>query len=297
MLAAGVLRAFPVPVFPDVSANELATYTLHGLPTMAIAEDQEQVDKLIELRERIGRPATIIYDDDRGLGTYSGAGIVSFDTVIASGLRRLAAEPGLASELIGCAGPDDIAVLLHSSGTTGTPKGIPLRHRNILGGVANAAAAGYFGSNEELFAYLPTAWVGDFCLYARCRPVSSFDDQHSGTAGNRLARSARGGADILSRGASGVGQHADQGSSRHGRLDTAEAPLVQRLHAKGHRAGAQATCLAENPLWSSGWCTRSETCSFMGRSGTSSVFRAPNAPLPAARRSARIRFYFSGRSG
>jgi long-chain acyl-CoA synthetase len=56
MLAASVLRAFPVPVFPDVSANELATYTLHGLPTMAVAEDQEQVDKLIELRERIGRP-------------------------------------------------------------------------------------------------------------------------------------------------------------------------------------------------------------------------------------------------
>jgi long-chain acyl-CoA synthetase len=162
MLAAGVLRAFPVPVFPDVSANELATYTLHGLPTMAVAEDQEQVDKLIELREQIGRPTTIIYDDDRGLGTYTGAGIVSFDSVVASGLRRLAAEPGLASELIGRAGPDDIAVLLHSSGTTGTPKGIPLRHRNILGGVANAAAAGYFGDNEELFAYLPTAWVGDF---------------------------------------------------------------------------------------------------------------------------------------
>src|SRR5258708_2837191 len=93
MLAAGVLRAFPVPVFPDVSANELATYTLHGLPTMAVAEDQEQVDKLIELRERIGRPTTIVYDDDRGLRTYTGAGIVSFDTVIASGLRRLAAEP------------------------------------------------------------------------------------------------------------------------------------------------------------------------------------------------------------
>jgi long-chain acyl-CoA synthetase len=64
--------------------------------------------------------------------------------------------------LIGRAGPDDIAVLLHSSGTTGAPKGIPLRHRNILGGVANAAAAGYFRDNEELFAYLPTAWVGDF---------------------------------------------------------------------------------------------------------------------------------------
>src|SRR3977135_2557720 len=57
MLAAGALRAFPVPVFPDVSANELSTYTLHGLPTMAVAEDQEQVDKLIELRARNRRAA------------------------------------------------------------------------------------------------------------------------------------------------------------------------------------------------------------------------------------------------
>ena len=162
MLAANALRAFPVPVFPDVSANELATYTHHGSPTMAVAEDQEQVDKLLELRERIGRPTTIVYDDRRGLGTYTGTGIVSFDSAIASGWRRLAAAPGLAQELIGRAGPDDIAVLLHSSGTTGAPKGIPLRHRNILGGVANAAAAGYFRDNEELFAYLPTAWVGDF---------------------------------------------------------------------------------------------------------------------------------------
>jgi long-chain acyl-CoA synthetase len=162
MLAANALRAFPVPVFPDVSANELATYTHHGSPTLAVAEDQEQVDKLLELRERIGRPTTIVYDDRRGLGTYTGTGIVSLDSAIASGLRRLAAEPGLAQALTGRAGPDDIAVLLHSSGTTGTPKGIPLRHRNILGGVANAAAAGYFGNNEELFAYLPTAWVGDF---------------------------------------------------------------------------------------------------------------------------------------
>jgi long-chain acyl-CoA synthetase len=162
MLAANTLRAFPVPVYPDVSANELATYTHHGSPTIAVAEDQEQVDKLLELRERIGRPTTIVYDDRRGLGGYTSAGIVSIDSTIASGLRRLAVEPDLARELIGRAGPDDIAVLLHSSGTTGTPKGIPLRHHNILGGVANAAVAGYFRNNEELFAYLPTAWVGDF---------------------------------------------------------------------------------------------------------------------------------------
>src|SRR5258708_37134418 len=96
MLGATAPRAFPVPVFPDVSANELATYTHHGSPMMARAEDQEQVDKLLELRERIGRPTTIVYDDRRGLGTYTGTGIVSLDSAIASGLRPLTTQPRLA---------------------------------------------------------------------------------------------------------------------------------------------------------------------------------------------------------
>ena len=162
MLAATMLRAFPSPVFPDVPPDELVHYTRHGVPTVAIAEDQEQVDKLLQCRERTGRPVTIVYDDPRGIGAYADAGVISFDAVLARGRARLAAEPGLGQDLVGRSGADDIAVLLHSSGTTGLPKGVPLRHRNILAGVANAAAGGYFRAGEEYSAYLPMAWVGDF---------------------------------------------------------------------------------------------------------------------------------------
>ncbi len=56
---------------------------------------------------------------------------------------------------------DDIAVLLHSSGTTGVPKGVPLRHRNLVAGVSNAVAGDYFRKHEDHYAYLPMAWVGD----------------------------------------------------------------------------------------------------------------------------------------
>jgi long-chain acyl-CoA synthetase len=162
MLAAMMLRAYPAPLFPDTPVTEMEHYARLGAPRLALAEDQEQVDKLIELRARTGRPQTIIFDDPRGLVAYSETGLVALDAVCAEGRKRLKQSPGLREELLGRAQADDIAVLLYSSGTTGAPKGIPLRHRNVVGGVANAKAGGYFQPHEELFAYLPTAWVGDF---------------------------------------------------------------------------------------------------------------------------------------
>jgi len=160
-LAAMALRAFPSPVFPDVPPDELTAYTRHGAPRIAIAEDQEQVDKLLELRERTGRPTTILYDDPRGLLAYKSEGLLSLDATIARGRALIEANPALVADLVNRARADDIAVLLHSSGTTGTPKGVPLRHRNITAGVSNAVAGGYFQEYEDHYAYLPMAWVGD----------------------------------------------------------------------------------------------------------------------------------------
>ncbi len=168
MLAAMALRAFPAPLFPDTPVEELTHYTRHGAPRLALAEDQEQVDKLIALRARTGRPEIIVYDDPRGLAAYAAAGLMPLDEVFARGRQRLAEVPGGREALIARAGPDDIAALLYSSGTTAAPKGIPLRHRNVVGGVANATAGGYFRKHEQLFAYLPTAWVGDFVFTVGC---------------------------------------------------------------------------------------------------------------------------------
>src|SRR5439155_16935197 len=96
MLAIMALRAFPVPVFPDVPPAELTHYTRYGAPRVAIAEDQEQVDKLHELRARIGRPEQIVYDDPRGLTAYAAPGLVAYGALVGGGRQRPVAEPQLA---------------------------------------------------------------------------------------------------------------------------------------------------------------------------------------------------------
>lgn len=162
MLAAVTLRAVPTPAFSDVNAGELAGQAQREGVRMAIAEDQEQVDKLLEVREHHPALRWILYDDERGLKDDEALGLLSFAALQRRGREALAANPQLQADLLARPQAEDRAVLLHSSGTTGVPKGIPLSHRNVLAAVRYAAAAGYFGEGEIHMAYMPVAWVGDF---------------------------------------------------------------------------------------------------------------------------------------
>jgi long-chain acyl-CoA synthetase len=84
--------------------------------------------------------------------------------LIAQGQSRLQADPALRDQLLQRAQPNDVAVFIHSSGTTGKPKGVVLTHSNVLSGVANAYRAKAFDFGEEVLAYLPMAWIGDFAM-------------------------------------------------------------------------------------------------------------------------------------
>lgn len=164
MLAVGALGGYAMPVYPDATPDEILHVVQDVHVHYVLAEDQEQVDKALDLRERGADLAHVVYDNPRGLGRYTTPGLLSWAALEQAGGRRLADEPGLRDALLANATPDGPAVFIHSSGTTGKPKGIVLSHRNILSGVRNAFQAGAFAHGESILAYLPMAWVGDFAI-------------------------------------------------------------------------------------------------------------------------------------
>jgi len=164
MTAMSMLRAYAMPAYPGATLGELKHFFGEAHVVAALVEDQEQVDKILELRDAGTSVDAIVYDEARGLNLYDAPGLRSWDSLLEMGAKALSADPGLRQHLIEGSKPDDPAVFMHSSGTTGKPKGIVLSQKNVLSGARNAHAGGAFDYGEEILAYLPMAWVGDFAL-------------------------------------------------------------------------------------------------------------------------------------
>lgn len=160
-LSVAMLRGYAMPTYPGATLDELRHFAGEVPVAAVLAEDQEQLDKALDLRAGGAKIDHIIYDDARGMAAYKSENLHSWETLIERGRARLAADPGLAARLHALAGPDDPAVFLHSSGTTGKPKGIVLTHANVIGAAVASYRAKVFGDNEDILAYLPMAWVGD----------------------------------------------------------------------------------------------------------------------------------------
>ncbi|MDT8342898.1 MAG: AMP-binding protein [Thermohalobaculum sp.] len=162
MVAAQMAGAIPVPVYQDSVADEMAYVLDHAEARFVIAEDQEQVDKVLSVVDRLPNVAQMIYLDPRGLRNYDHTTLSAFAEVQTEGR---AAAKRLGPELdrrIAAATGADVCVMLYTSGTTGKPKGVVLSHDNIL--LTARASASFDGLREtdSMLAYLPMAWVGDF---------------------------------------------------------------------------------------------------------------------------------------
>ncbi|MGZ5804708.1 MAG: AMP-binding protein [Xanthobacteraceae bacterium] len=164
MCAAQALGAVPVPIYSDSVAEEMAFVLEHAEVTVAVVEDQEQVDKIISVSDRVKKLSHIIYDEPRGLRDYDHARLKSFTDVQAIGREKLARDPGALThwqaEIDRTTGAD-LSVILYTSGTTGRPKGVMLTFENLIVSVRNGNLFDQIGAEEEVIAYLPLAWVGD----------------------------------------------------------------------------------------------------------------------------------------
>jgi long-chain acyl-CoA synthetase len=172
MVAATALRGRPTPVFPDAIPAEIVHIAGGIKARFALVEDQEQVDKILALPAELAELRHVIYDDPRGLGSYPDPGLVSYGEIKERGSARLRKEPGLEADLIGRAGPDDPVALFHSSGTTGAQKAVVLTHRKFLAVTRGMLASGMVRPDDEMLAYLPMAWVGDF-VFSVAAPIAA----------------------------------------------------------------------------------------------------------------------------
>jgi long-chain acyl-CoA synthetase len=160
MLAAQSLGAVPVPLYQDAVAAEYVFPVENAEVACAIAEDQEQVDKLLEVRTQCPRLSRIWYDDPRGLRRYGEPGLASLDTLIESGRAWLAQHPAWFDEQVQRTDPNDVAALFFTSGTTGQPKGVVHTHHTLIDRAQAGATFDKLTSGEEVLAYLPPAWIG-----------------------------------------------------------------------------------------------------------------------------------------
>ncbi len=160
MLAAQSLGAIPVPLYQDAVAAELAFPISSADVAFAVVEDQEQVDKLLEVREQVPELRQIWFDDPRGLRQYDEPGLGALDALIDAGRAFDAAHPGFFDAEVAKGDPDDVAALFFTSGTTGNPKGVVHSHATLIDRADAAARFEKLGPEDEILAYLPPAWIG-----------------------------------------------------------------------------------------------------------------------------------------
>ena len=162
MCAAGYCGATPVPVYQDMVAEEMAYVLEHAGAVFVVCEDQEQVDKVLSIKDQLPELRHVIYDDRRGLRKYDHSTLHWLDDLEKDGRAAESERGPKIDAIVASQGPDDTCVMLYTSGTTGRSKGVVLSNRNIIETAKGSVEFDKLTADDSVLAYLPMAWVGDF---------------------------------------------------------------------------------------------------------------------------------------
>jgi long-chain acyl-CoA synthetase len=161
MSAAQTLGAVPVPLYQDAIADEMAYILDNADVRFAVVEDQEQVDKLLEIKQRLPKLETIVYEEPRGMRNYAQPFLHRYAEVQRLGRELHRDQPAWLQHELEQGSGQDVAIMLYTSGTTGKPKGVCHTHAALIAAARGGCEFDRLGPGDEVLSYLPMAWVGD----------------------------------------------------------------------------------------------------------------------------------------
>src|SRR5205814_10448107 len=158
-IASHAIGALSLGLYRDVLDEEAAYLLNYGEAKLVFAEDEEQVDKLLTLADRVPALKHIVYSDPRGMRKYDDIRLMEADKLAAMGRERAAREPGLYDKLVDAASGEDGAILCTTSGTTANPKLAMLAPGRVLKHCATYLAFDPKGPDDEYVSVLPLPWI------------------------------------------------------------------------------------------------------------------------------------------
>ncbi len=160
MMAAQSVGGIPVPMYQDAVAQEMVHVLKDADLRIVVVENQEQVDKMLEVREQVPALELLVYDYPRGLRNYKEDMICSFEQIVERGDAYAKAHPDAYMAAVESVEPQDAAAMFYTSGTTGKPKGVVLTHHALINRARVIERMEGLTDKEEVLAYLPPAWIG-----------------------------------------------------------------------------------------------------------------------------------------